>query len=70
MAHESRIDELPWADAPLDRLRELASAREYLDWLTERSIRESRPDATWENIADALGSSRQAVHRKYAHLID
>lgn len=26
--------------------------------------------ATWQQVADALDISRQAAHRKYAHLID
>jgi len=26
--------------------------------------------ASWQEIADALGTSRQAAHRKYAHLIE
>jgi hypothetical protein len=38
--------------------------------MIEQRVNDDFGVATWQQIADALGVSRQSAHRKYAHLID
>ncbi|WP_186318938.1 hypothetical protein [Streptomyces sp. SAJ15] len=51
---------------PLDGLRQTAELRRRLDGQEEALVRRARAaGATWARIAEALGVSRQAAHKKY-----
>jgi DNA-directed RNA polymerase specialized sigma24 family protein len=55
------------AEEPLRALTALADARTALDVETTIQVRRARHQGcSWEEIAAALGVSRQAVHKKYA----
>jgi len=52
---------------PLDALRELARSELELDELRRRQVVEARhAGATWEDIGDALGMSRQSAWEYFA----
>lgn len=53
--------------APLDALRSLVAERRALDELVDEQVRVcAASGASWASIADVLGVSRQAVHKRYA----
>lgn len=48
-------------------LAAVAALRQMLEQLEALQVKAAREDGwTWERIADALGVTRQSVHRKYA----
>ena len=52
---------------PLDALRELALSEAELDDLRHRQVAQARRDgATWEDIGEALGMSRQSAWEYFA----
>lgn len=56
---------------PRAGLRAVASLRVLTESLELRQVEAGlRSGMTWQTIADALGVSRQAVHKKYAKKID
>ena len=56
---------------PRAGLRAVASLRTLTDRLELRQVEAAlRAGMTWQTIADALGVSRQAVHKKYAKRVD
>ncbi len=56
---------------PRAGLRAVASLRVLADTLELRQVEAGlRSGMSWQAIADALGVSRQAVHKKYAKRID
>ncbi len=56
---------------PREGLRAVASLRALTDALELRQVEAAlRASMSWQDIADALGVSRQAVHRKFAKKID
>jgi hypothetical protein len=51
---------------PLDALRQSAALRQRLEGQEEALVHRARvAGATWAQIAEALGVSKQAVHKKY-----
>jgi len=63
----SVIDSTALPGAPLDALRELARTEVELDELRRREVAEARRSgATWDQIGDALGMSRQAAWEYFA----
>ena len=53
---------------PLAALEAAACIRRYLDEVERRSVETARSrGATWEDIAEALGVSRQAVYQRFRH---
>lgn len=51
---------------PLEALREAAALRHRLDGQEEILVHRARvAGTTWAQIAEALGVSKQAVHKKY-----
>lgn len=63
-------------DDALDRLAALVSQRQQamaeidaIVVILRSTNLEGTPDCTWDEIADALGVSKQVVWRKYAHLM-
>lgn len=62
------IDRSALAGDPLDALRQLAEAGAELDELRRQHVEEARRrGATWENIANSLGVSRQTAWETYSH---
>ncbi|GGF42178.1 HTH domain-containing protein [Microbacterium sorbitolivorans] len=56
---------------PRAGLRAVASLRTLADSLELRQVEAAlRAGMTWQQIADALGVTRQAVHKKYSKRID
>lgn len=56
---------------PQQGLRAVASLRALADTLELRQVEAAlRAGMSWPEIADALGVTRQAVHKKYAKRID
>lgn len=56
---------------PRAGLRAVASLRALTDRLELAQVESAlRAGLTWQEIADALGVSRQAVHKKYAKRVD
>ena len=56
---------------PRAGLRAVASLRTLTDRLELRQVEAAlSAGMTWQTIADALGVSRQAVHKKYAKRVD
>lgn len=56
---------------PRAGLRAIASLRSLTDRLELAQVEAAlRSGMSWQNVADALGVSRQAVHKKYARRID
>lgn len=56
---------------PLVGLRAVAALRGLTDSLELRQVEAAlRAGLSWQEVADALGVSRQAVHKKYARRID
>lgn len=58
------------SDHPADGLRAVVVLRRLLEALeAEHVLRARRAGWTWEEVGDALGVSRQAVHKKYRKLL-
>lgn len=56
---------------PRAGLRAVASLRVLADVLELRQVEAAlRASMSWQQIADALGVTRQAVHKKYSRRID
>lgn len=56
---------------PRSALRAIASLRALADRLELAQVEAGlRAGMSWQDVADALGVSRQAVHKKYAKKID
>lgn len=56
---------------PRTGLRAVSSLRVLADTLELRQVEAAlRAGHTWRDIADALGVTRQAVHKKYSKRID
>jgi DNA invertase Pin-like site-specific DNA recombinase len=56
---------------PRRGLRALSSLRVLLESLELRQVEAAlRAGMSWQEIADGLGVTRQAVHRKYSRRID
>lgn len=56
---------------PRAGLRAVASLRVLADTLELRQVEAAlRAGMTWQDIADALGVTRQAVHKKHAKRVD
>lgn len=60
----------PPDDDPLAALRAVTSLRRLADALEQQHVENAmKAGRTWAEIADALGVSRQAVHKKHARRI-
>lgn len=56
---------------PRQGLRAVASLRALADTLELRQVEAAlRAGMSWQNIADALGVTRQAAHKKHSKRID
>jgi hypothetical protein len=54
------------ADSPLAAMKAMSRMKELLDAYLEAAVREARErGASWGEIGEALGRTRQAVHKQY-----
>ena len=59
---------LPPADKPADALAAVVALRLMADKLERKAVRKALEQGwTWAQIAEALGVTRQAAHKKHAH---
>jgi hypothetical protein len=67
MASPTDVTTAAAADDPDTGLRAVRTMRELADRLEVLQVRNARDRGwSWQQIADALGVSRQAVHKKHA----
>jgi hypothetical protein len=67
MASPTDVTAAAAADDPATGLRAVRAMRELADRLEHLQVRNARDRGwSWQQIADALGVSRQAVHKKHA----
>jgi len=71
MSTPSPVERASDTSDPFAGLRAIASLRQLTETLELRQVEAAlRAGLTWQNVADALGVSRQAVHKKYAKRVD
>jgi len=64
------LDELPTPEHPTDALAAVVALRRLADRLERTAIDEAlRRGWTWAQIAEALGVTRQAAHKRHANRI-
>jgi len=67
MASPTDVTTAAAADDPNTGLRAVRAMRELADRLEVLQVRNARDRGwSWQQIADALGVTRQAVHKKHA----
>ena len=68
MAHNIAI---PDADDPAEALAAVIALRRLADGLERAAVRRAIEDGwSWAQVADALGVTRQAAHKRHAHRLD
>jgi len=66
----SDINKIPPTDQPAEALAAVVSLRHLADKLERQAVIEATKQGwTWAQIAEALGVTRQAAHKKHAHLV-
>lgn len=64
------FEKVPDASRPDEALPAVVSLRRLADRLEAASVQAAVDQGwTWEQIADALGVTKQAVHKKYARRV-
>ncbi|PXX65085.1 hypothetical protein DFR70_104146 [Nocardia tenerifensis] len=59
--------EIPESGGPADRLAAVVALRRLADQLEDSAVEEAmRTGWSWPQVAEALGVTRQAVHKKHA----
>ncbi|MFB8278142.1 hypothetical protein [Nocardia colli] len=59
--------EIPDSGGPADRLAAVVALRRLADQLEDSAVEEAmRTGWSWPQVAEALGVTRQAVHKKHA----
>jgi biotin operon repressor len=59
--------EIPGAHEPADRLAAAVALRRLADQLEDAAVEQAmRAGWSWPEVAEALGVTRQAVHKKHA----
>lgn len=65
-----KLADLPNADQPADALAAVVALRRVADTLERRAVASALRDGwTWARIAEALGVSRQAAHKRLSPLV-
>ncbi len=55
-----------FAESPVPALRAIAAIRQRLDEIEPEAIEQARANGcTWEDLAEALGVTRQAIHQRH-----
>jgi len=64
--HGSELGTAIGSEDPQEALRAVSALRHLADQLERRAVRAARERGwSWTQIGDALGVSRQAMHKKY-----
>ena len=67
MTEATRLASAAGSENPRDGLRAVAALRRLLEQLEALQVGNARDQGwSWQEIADVLGVSRQAVHKKHA----
>jgi hypothetical protein len=67
MTEATRLASAAGSENPRDGLRAVAALRRLLEQLETLQVGNARDQGwSWQEIADVLGVSRQAVHKKHA----
>jgi DNA-binding IclR family transcriptional regulator len=67
MSEATRLASAAGARDPRTGLRAVAALRKLLEQLETLQVRNARDQGwSWQDVADELGVSRQAVHKKHA----
>ena len=62
---------IPDADDPAEALAAVIALRRLADGLERAAVRRAIEDGwSWAQVADALGVTRQAAHKRHAHRVD
>jgi len=62
---------IPDADDPAEALAAVIALRRLADGLERAAVRRAIEDGwSWAQVADALGVTRQAAHKRHAHRLD
>jgi hypothetical protein len=68
LARHDNLPTLVCMNDPATGLRAAAALRKLAEYIEAVQVRNARTNGwSWQSIADALGVSRQDVHRKHAH---
>ncbi len=60
-------DEIPASQEPADALAAVAALRRLADQIEDAAVEQAmRAGWSWPQVAEALGVTRQAVHKKHA----
>lgn len=63
--------EIPEADDPAEALAAVLALRRLADGLERAAVRRAIASGwSWAQVADALGVTRQAAHKRHAHRLD
>ena len=61
----------PPTGGPADELAAVIALRQYADRLEDAAVERALRDGwSWSEVAEALGVTRQAVHKKHIRLLD
>ena len=67
----TRLDSLPDPTDPLHALPAVLALRKLADQMEQQAVRAALAQGwSWSQIAEALGVSKQAAHRRLSHLQD
>lgn len=67
-ADTTTISGIPSHEEPAEALAAVVALRRLADQLELAAVREALADGwTWADVAEALGVTRQAAHKKHAH---
>jgi hypothetical protein len=62
---------IPDADDPAEALAAVIALRRLADGLERAAVRRAIEDGwSWAQVADALGVTRQAAHKRHAHRLE
>jgi hypothetical protein len=61
-------EQIPASQDPADRLAAVVALRRLADLLEDAAVEQAMRDGwSWPQVAEALGVTRQAVHKKHVH---
>lgn len=67
----ARRIEIPDAEDPAEALAAVLALRRLADGLERAAVRRAIASGwSWAQVADALGVTRQAAHKRHAHRLD
>ena len=65
------LDEIPHPEDPAEALAAVVALRRLADRLERAAVARAIQDGwTWQQVAEALGVTRQAAHKRHAHRQD